>query len=291
MSPACREQVHRGQAPALLSLVRTWTGQTGAVDLGRSVACALQDDGSAKVLGAWLRDDESRRARSICLQSMATWPAAEPAWKPALDRAVRKVAGAYYVDPAVQALAAEVPRADVRERLVPVLRAADDRHASGFEQLRRGVCVVDPEMSAARRQTCSDLVSRREADWRRPRPSGDTHPAATVIVASALYAGAVALTYAAREQDAGRGIATGAGAVGGATLGIAASGLVALGAGTHSRGSIDAVPALLLGGAIAGGVLGGIAAHSLAREPSNRTAVTAVSLAVPYLLTLAITFN
>ena len=44
-------------------------------------------------------------------------------------------------------------------------------------------------------------------------------------------------------------------------------------------------------GMVGGGIGGGILAHHLAAAPSSRAGVTAGSLALPYLLTLALTFE
>jgi len=57
------------------------------------------------------------------------------------------------------------------------------------------------------------------------------------------------------------------------------------------KGRDDGAGALVLLGAVGGGILGGIAAYALSEESSHRAPVTALGLAIPYLITLAITFD
>lgn len=296
VSSGCREQAHRGDAPALIALVRSWTGQPERVDMGRAFECALQDDGAMSMLPRWFADEKQRQARTVCYQSLATWPAAESVWKPALAHAVDKSGDRWWVDDAVIKLAETVPTRAVRERLVPVLRVAASGHAVGFDALCNQVCEPSPTMSETRRQTCAEMASQHEADWRRQEASEAARgrgPASRVAIAigtSAVVAGAIAATYATRDGQTSRSIATGAGAVGGATMGFATVGLSALGGNWVSKGGNELPPALLTG-MVVGGVLGGIAAYALTTSPSSRAPVTAAGLVLPYLFTVAISFD
>lgn len=294
VSLGCREQVRRGQAPEFLALVKSWTSQPDRAESGRALLCALQDTSAIGVLPRWLEENERHHSRTVCYQSLASWPAAEAVWQPALESAVRKHGGAWFVDPAVTALAVAVPTGEVRERLVPTLRIAAQRHAAGFDALRDRVCVPDPTASVARRQTCAGIATQHEAEWRRTKAEADAKPASPlpkVQVATAVLAGAVGATYAARNSDAGRGIATTAGAIGGAALGVSLTGLAVFSSRGFGPGADKGEGALVLFGALAGGVLGGIASYAASNSPSHRAPATAVGLAVPYAVTLVVLLN
>ena len=86
------------------------------------------------------------------------------------------------------------------------------------------------------------------------------------------YATATAVAFVAHDQEAGRDIATWAGAVGGGLMGGAALGGIAGWAVCHGCSGADNARAKIVGGtvaiagAIAGGVLGGLAAHAAPPE-------------------------
>jgi hypothetical protein len=298
VSAGCREQVRRGEAPALLTLVRDWVGQPGRREIGEALECAFQDDGVMKELPSWFQRENMPSTRVVCYQSLVTWPAAEGVWKEVLGTGVRTTDNRWWVDEAVNTLAATVETAEVRERLVTVVRVAAARHAQGFDTLRDRVCTPDPTMSGARRQTCAELASQQEADWRRQEASAAIEAArrensplrdpTRFVVASAVFAGGVAVAYATRNGDASRVIATAGGAVGGAALGFTAIFVtVVRDKWIYTSGSDFG---MLLGATFAGGVLGGIAAYALTPSAWSRAPVTAAGLVVPYLLTVDVRF-
>ena len=116
----------------------------------------------------------------------------------------------------------------VRDQLVPVLRAAEERQAIGYDSLRAGVCVANERWSAARAQICGATSPSSEARWREDRQR--VRRWWIRLGATVPYAGAVAVTYAGRDSDLGLGIATGAGALAGASAGCPARRL-----GGHGR--------------------------------------------------------
>jgi hypothetical protein len=103
----------------------------------------------------------------------------------------------------------------------------------------------------------------------------------------ALFGGVVATAYVTRDSDVGRGITTGAGALGGATLGAGVGALAGIAIGLPNLSDKPVVPSIIVG-ALAGAVLGGIASHNLSASPSACAPTTGVALAFPYLLVLAI---
>jgi hypothetical protein len=249
-----------------------------------------------KVLPSWFQPYSTSSIRAICYQGLATWPGAESVWRDVLETGVRTADDRWWVDEAVTTLAATVETAEVRERLVTVVRVAAARHAQGFDALRDRVCTPDLSTSEARRQTCLELASQHEADWRQQEVGealraehSSTRRLAKLVVASAGFAGAVAAAYATRNLDVSRGIATAAGVVGGATLGFSAVFVTVIKdkwiytSGSELGG--------LLGCTVAGGVLGGVAAYALTASAGSRAPVTAAGLVVPYLFTLTARFD
>jgi hypothetical protein len=108
---------------------------------------------------------------------------------------------------------------------------------------------------------------------------------------TAGYGGAVALTYATRDQEFSRGFATAAGVVGGFVTGIA----VVYYGGKALKYDVDhqdvGFEALMVAGFVVGSVLGGIGAHTLAAPPGARAPVTAVGLAPLYITAFEATFD
>ena len=148
------------------------------------------------------------------------------------------------------------------------------------------MCADDGTMSADRTHACSTLPAAVEDEWQRSEGRW-SWPAA--VAATVVYGGLVAA--AAYERNGRRGLPTTAGVVGGALAGPAA--VACVGKALHYPD--DEVGALVETygalGALAGGVLGGLAAHALANSPGSRAAVTAVGLAPLYVFTLAVTFD
>ena len=109
------------------------------------------------------------------------------------------------------------------------------------------------------------------------------------------YATATAVAFVAHDQEAGRDIATWAGAVGGSLIGGAALGGIAGWAVCHGCSGADNARAKIVGGtvaiagAIAGGVLGGLVAH--AAPPNARGPIAAVGFAPLYVAAIALTFQ
>lgn len=286
----CRAEVRRGEAPALVGLVRTWSRDHERQEVGRSFECAIQDDESIEALPGWIRGGMGEAARTTCYQSLLSWPAARGAWQAALDHSVYQRADRWWVDPALIRLASLVATPDLRERLVPVVRAAYAHRAGGFDPLRDRVCVSDSGVSDARRRTCEDLAAQHESEWRQQeenllqqRRASPPSRLPLIAGATAVLAGAVGAAYVTRESDAGRAIAVGAGALGGAALGISAVALFSPNRLWGPKGSRQ-LPRLFEVGMLAGAVAGGIGAYALASSPASRAPVTAAALALPYLL-------
>jgi len=107
-----------------------------------------------------------------------------------------------------------------------------------------------------------------------------------VLVATALYGGAIATAYATRDLDVSRAIATGAGIVGGATLGVGLAGL-AVRHGNWSASEGEGVGMMIIAGALLGGTLGGWALHAAAAPSDSRAPLTAAGLGLPYVLAIA----
>jgi hypothetical protein len=122
--------------------------------------------------------------------------------------------------------------------------------------------------------------------WYRGRAGGVSKPA-LALSAGALFAGLVAAAYATRDSDVGRGITTGAGVLGGATVGAGVGALAGVTIGMLNWSDKPVVPSIIVG-ALAGAVAGGIATHALSASPSACAPTTGVALVFPYILLLAI---
>lgn len=217
---------------------------------------------------------------------------------PLLPDAVRKRQTfwtVWEIDAAVITAAAAAASPQVRDQVVPVLVTAHARHASGYDRLRAAVCMDDETMSAARARACSTLLAGLEDGWRR---RDRTEQWVVRGVATAVYAGAITAASVGRDGDSSRGIATAAGVPLGAVTGITVL-VVAVGPfiasdpkqGSASTGHQILAASAVVVGAIAGGVIGGWVAHSLADSPGARAPVTAVGLAPLYLTTLVMTVD
>ena len=298
----CREQVRRGEAPEVLARVRAWTSEAGRTadtfvatvesvnaDSARAFACELQDPQALQELPRWLKQSQGR-FHGICYQSLVTWPGADAVWERALRTAVSKNAAGWNVDRAVIDLVAAVPTREMRERLVPTLRTAAERHASGFDDLRDVVCKPDPDASGARQQTCAEVASLHQKDWWQQaaeEAAKPTPPAYPILIATAVLAGATGVAYATRNEAASRAIATTSGALGGLTLGFTAAGvglLTSHGWGLPGGGHDDG--GWVVAASLLGGVLGGIGAYAATGSPASRAPVTAGGLAIPFLFTV-----
>src|SRR5262249_23630211 len=146
-------------------------------------------------------------------------------------------------------------------------------HAYGYDRLRADVCTDDEAMSGNRAGACSTMPAGLEDGWRR---SDRREQKVVRVVATGVYAGAITAAFVEPDRDAGRGIATAAGAPLGALTGMT---VLMVAVSPLIGGAVDAKPgsfwadhqilaaSVVLGaevvGAAAGGAAGGWAAHSL----------------------------
>ena len=299
VSSECRQAARRGEAPALLGLVRSWAERADRADLGRALACSLQDERVIADLPRWFHDGTDEHAKSVCYRSLANWPGTESVWSWVLDHAIYERPDGWQVEPAVVDLASASATAAVRDRFLPVVRVAAGHRAVGFDALRAVVCAADEASTEVQRKTCAELASQREADWRQQEVDLEArrqHTAAMkrhvplIIGATIVTGGAVAATYATRANEVGRGIAVASGAFSGAAIGFAAVSLSALRGSWVSKSGRE-LPGLTIGAMVVGAVLGGAGTYLLTGAPGARAPATAVALAFPYALTLSLTFD
>ena len=276
-SPACREEIRRDRSGPLQAFVRdAFARQPGWVNVARIVACATQDPAYLSAVPEWLADERHPEARAACYATLSTWPGAGAVRSSAFGRVVRKQEGGWYVDRAlISVLGYPSLTGEARDQLAPLLRAAEDRRAIGFDTLRAAVCVGNERWSPERARICGETSVGAEARWRedqaRPRRW------AIRLGATVPYAAAVAVAYAGRDSDLGLGVATGAGALAGASVGILLAGWAAL-----SDADDDLVEVSMVLGTIVLGTLGGIAAHAAVDDSPNwRAPLTAGCLLVP----------
>jgi hypothetical protein len=290
VSDACRDQVRRGEAPQLLALVRGWTARPEAVwrDLGRTLSCAIQDPGALPAIPSWFSGRGPRVTRSICISELITWPNAEVARAKAFEKLVTSDEYGWDLEEVLPSALSSNPSPALRDELVPALQEAqrqsvqpEKRQGADIGALYLQICAGLDEASIDRRTACARGPSGGfQASRHRVK-----HPVLDIGV-TLVAAGLVAGTYAARNSDLGRTMATGAGALGGATLGLVAGATLAIenaGAHFHKGGSDDGLSALLLGATVAGSVLGGVAAYYATSSPSARAPVAGLGLAFPYL--------
>ena len=296
VSEQCREQARQGAAPELAAVLQSWAADPEHADVGRSFACALHDSAAVPQLPRWFSTGMGDEARATCYRSLATWPEANGVWALVLDTAVYERSDGWRVDPALIRVASTRATPALRERLVPVLRAAAVHKAGGFDALRNQVCVDDAALSGERRRACAELREARETDWRSQQagPTAGTSrgsPLARrmprIIAGTLVFAGAVGGAYATRDGNVSRAIAVGSGALGGAALGFSVVALSSLHGHWVSKTGQE-VPPLLYGGMLVGAVVGGVAAYFLTPSPWSRAPVTAGALAFPYFLTLTV---
>jgi len=289
VSTGCRAEAEGGHAPDLQRLVRGWARDEQRQGTGRALMCALHDP-LATEWPRWFRDPNDP-GRATCLAVAATWPAAQPAYAAAIAAGVYKREKAWWVD---EALVASASTPALIERLTPMLPAAAAQRAYGFDNLHRRLCRDQTQASADRRHACAATASLKESAWRdeehraeeerRNRPRSRLPRA---LIATALYGGAIATAYATRDQDVARGIATGAGILGGATLGVTLAGLAAL-QGNWSAKEGEGAAMMIIGGALLGGTVGGWGFHAAARAPDHRAPLTAAGLFLPCLLAVVL---
>jgi hypothetical protein len=278
LASACREEIRRDPSGRLAGFVRdALARQSGWVNVGRIVACALQDPAYLSAVPEWLADERHPEARAACFATLATWPGAEAVRPSAFARAVREGDHGWYVDPALLSVLGR-PNAwssDARDQLAPVVRAAEQRHAVGFDSVRAAVCVANERWSAERAQICRETSARSEARWREDR--GRVRRWTIRLGATVPYVAAVAVASAARDSDLGLGIATGAGALAGASVGVLLGAWAAL-----ADADPDFVEAGVVVGAVLLGTLGGFAAHAAVDDsPDWRAPLTGGALLVP----------
>jgi hypothetical protein len=277
-SAACRAEIRRDPSHRLLGFVRdALARQPGWVNVARVVACAVQAPAHLSSVPEWLGDERHPEARAACFATLGTWPGAEAVRPSAFERAVRKGDLGWYVDPALLSVIGRAGEwgPDARDRLAPVVRAAEQRRAIGFESLRAMVCVAGERATAERGEICRATSASSEAAWRADRGRGQRW--AIRLGATLPYGGAVAVAYAGRNSDVGLGVATGAGALAGASLGVLLGAWAAL-----ADADEDFVEASMLVGSVLLGTLGGVAAHAAVQNsPDWRAPLTAGVLLVP----------
>ena len=104
---------------------------------------------------------------------------------------------------------------------------------------------------------------------------------------TAVVGAAIGGSYLAGRSSLGLGIATGSGVLGGGTLGL----IIPVFAIRNSAPGLELILPAMIGGAILGGTLGGIAGYKLASSTGAPAPVTAGGLALPYLIALVMTFD
>jgi hypothetical protein len=277
-SAACRVEVRRDPSGRLPGVVRdALTRQPGWVNVGRIVACAVQDPAYLSAVPEWIADERHPEARAACFAALGTWPGAEAMRPHAFARAVRKGDSGWSVDPALLSVLGRSSTwtPDARDQLAVVARVAEQRRAVGFDSVRAAVCVAGEASSAERTLICGETSGTSEAGWREDRAHDRRW--ALRLGATVPYAGAVALASAERNSGVGLGVATGAGALAGASLGVLLGAWAAL---------ADADPDFVEIGTVLGaallGTLGGFAAYAAVDDaPDWRAPLTAGALLVP----------
>jgi hypothetical protein len=283
VSVECRDEIRRGGVPDLRALIKGWIrGANPQLGLtGRVLACAARDPEWLGDVRGWLRDDRFRGARAACAAALLDWPGADATRAKVFDDSVRKGnRGWWEVDEDIAAVLDGENSATVREALLPVLLSATKHRASGYDRFRAAVCVDDGAMSPERKRACADSPGHAEDEWR--LHDDDRNPW-VALGATLVVAGAITGAYAARDSDGGRAIATGAGVLTGACIGLPVGALMAMAAGPGGKSDNTSGPLIGLG-IVAGSVLGGVAAYAATSSPSSRAPATAVGLAIPYLI-------
>lgn len=291
VTPACRADARRGAASAAVAAARALLqrGEPAWIDRGHVLLCLMQDPGSLGEVAAWIDDPDHSAVRAVCVSALATWPDAKAVRDQVLGRSVRKspgnLHGRWEIDPAVVAAAGEMGTPELLEALLPVLAAARDHQAFGYDRLRDTVCMAEGTPSEEHARACATLPVDAEEAWRRSRLP------AQLLVSGALtaaFVGSVVGAYVERHDETGRRIATGAGVPLGALVGmVVGAGVGVAVSGQQKNAHLSTRAKVLMGastiaGTVAGGVLGGWATHALAASPGNRATVTGVALAPIY---------
>jgi hypothetical protein len=283
VDPTCKLEYQQGRAPALANRLHEWavSSNLGQRVPARILACTLHDAGALENLHAWLHDERSLAARAACFDRLLEWPEAVSIRQRALAYAVRGT-GNKHVDPAVLFVSSQDDSPIVLDRLTPVLNAAAEKHAAGFDRLYANLC-RDRSGAAAPQRTnaCESLHDEHEANW-----TGYGKAIVTSVVATTLVAGAITTAYLARHSEGSRAIATSSGIVGGLLIG----GAIGVGLQGHDRSGAGSA-ALLWTGVLAGSIGGGVAAYFASRSPGARAPTTGVALALPYIVTLGVAFQ
>jgi hypothetical protein len=278
-SPACRAEVRRDRSGRLPVFVRAALARAepGWANVGRVVACAVQDPAYLSAVPEWLADERFPEARAACFATIGTWPGAAAVRPSAFGRVVREAERGWQVDPALLSVIGPPGGfgAETRDLLAPAVRAAEQRRAVGFDSLRAGVCFRDQRMSAERAQICGETSAGMEARWREDQRGAWRWPIR--LGALVPYGGAVGVAYAERNSDLGLGVATGAGALAGASVGVLLGYWLAL-----ADADPDFVEASMVVGSLLLGTLGGIAAYAAVDDaPDRRAPLTAGALLIP----------
>jgi hypothetical protein len=284
---SCRQAMSRGQAATLAARLRGWLALPASDPRARvaaGLACGLGIREALPSIVRWLGLPDNGEhwlpVRAACLGELAEQADGQPFEAAALAQ-VRDGDDGWRVDAALADTMRRSPTA--RQRAQPPLELARKRRAKGHDGLLSAVCNSKPAPTdAAIVNQCR--TGHRESSWtdNSERTRSFWTFAGTTVVAGGLVAGA----HLGRERPFSQGIATASGAAGGLTIGAGVGALVgALGASDKAGGS--AITGATIGG-ILGGVAGGTAAYLAARQPGARGATTAVGVAVPVLLLLAI---
>ena len=287
---ACRDRIHRGDMPDVPSLIRRWASQPEPEwrDLGQRFSCAAEDPAALPEVAAWLSSKTSELTRAVCIARLPYWPGAALARRDVFQNLVQQIDGIWQVDPGALLAAQEHDSVALWDLLVPAVATGKERRAVGAEALERRVCSDLRKAAPERQKLCAERASQRERS-EKPEPVNHTPvpKLALDILAGVAVGGLAAGTYVARESDVGRGIATASGVLGGAVIGAAIGALPAYIYGMKTRHD-DATPAFLIAGSVVGGVLGGFAAYAVSTSSSARAPTTAVCLAIPFLVVIAL---
>jgi hypothetical protein len=285
---ACRERIHRGELPDVLTLIRRWASQPEPEwrDLGQRFSCATEDPEALPEVAAWLSSTASELTRAVCIARLPYWPNAARARHDVFQDLVRQTDGIWQVDSGALLAAQKNDSVALRDLLVPAIATGKERRAVGAEALEKRVCSDLRGASPERQRLCAEGASQQPE-----KPQQVTHTPipkpALDILAGVAVGGLIAGTYVARESNVGRGIATASGVLGGAVIGLGIGALPAYIYGMKARND-HTTPAFLIAGSVVGGVLGGLAAYAVSASPSARAPTTAAGLALPFLVVIAL---
>lgn len=289
----CRRLVAANRAPRITAALRAVLDRPPPLRLDEHVTyaavaavCALRPGWGA----AWpLRE----RFVPACLAALAEQESAEA--RAAVDRELAEAIQPFEGDllamtPALvetHVLVAVRLSPTMRARTVPLLAAAYDAHAGGYELLRRLLCTDEAGPPALDGATCGRYPVVAEDGWKRRRLHQRLAWRTTVAVG--LAGAAVAVGVVARNNELGRVTAAGAVAAGAGLTTLA----VFTQANRHStplgRGIATAYG--LIWGAILG-VSGGVVTYLATGEPGQgRAWTTAAGAALASISTLTMIWN